>query len=145
MNYVARRAVVDDIPSIISMGCFAGVFTVSDRIHFYEEGELREWISQPHENILLVVENSTVLAGFLFCKVMSYHWAFLDNFYILPQYRNQHYSQILFKELQNELKKKRLIYLSTLVRQNDKVLSRYIRMNGFHEANAYQWYELFLR
>ena len=36
-------------------------------------------------NILGVAEHNDAIVGFFFCKVMSSHWAMLDNFYLLPE------------------------------------------------------------
>jgi len=49
-------------------------------IRFYEHRELEEWITAPKENLLFVLDEGGEIAGFFFCKIMSSHWAYLDNF-----------------------------------------------------------------
>ena len=144
MNIVVRSATLADLPAILAMGQGDDAFTVSDRIRFYEKAELEEWIASPKDNILLVANSSSDLAGFLFCKIMSYHWAMLDNFYIHPSFRGQNCDGFLMEELAIRLRQRGISYLTTLTAHDQPALARYIKRHGFRTANLYEWNELFL-
>ena len=146
MSIIVRDASLADIPAIFTMGHSDVAFTVSDRIRFYEKAELQEWIASPKDNILLVLvaDSSSDLAGFLFCKIMSYHWAMLDNFYIQPSFRGQHCDGLLMEELAKRLRQRRIAYLTALTANDQPALARYLKRHGFRTASLYQWNELFL-
>jgi hypothetical protein len=86
---IVRDAVPEDVSEIYALGRSDAAFRVSEAIHFYEERELSEWIARPEENILCVALSGSEIIGFCFCKVMSYHWAMLDNFYVKPGSRGK--------------------------------------------------------
>ena len=144
MSIVVRGASPDDIPALLAMGHGDSAFSVSDRIRFYEKAELEEWIASPHDNILLVAESLEGIAGFLFCKVMSCHWAMLDNFYVRPEFRGHQYDVVMMQNLLNRLHKQEVSYLTTLTSLNQPALPRYLKRYGFQMATTYQWNELFL-
>jgi ribosomal protein S18 acetylase RimI-like enzyme len=144
MSIVVRDATPADIPALLAMGHGDNTFMVSERIRFYEKAELEEWIASPANNILLVADSSESIAGFLFCKVMSYHWAMLDNFYIRPEFRGRQYDMPMMRELLDRLHLRGLSYLTTLTAIDHPALARYLKRFGFRTATIYQWNELFL-
>lgn len=141
---MVRAAAAEDVPAILSLGLGDPAFRVSDRIPFYERTELEEWIQEPRDNILLVAVSAGSIAGFLFCKVMSSHWAMLDNFYVQPSFRGRSLAELLLGELRKRLRQRGIAYLTTLTSQEDLVLARYLRRLGFRQAKQYAWHELFL-
>lgn len=134
-----RRATVFDVDAIMELGqdpCFS----VSDEIHFYERKELLEWCVKTFDNILCVAEVDKKIIGFYYCKIFSYHWAMLDNFYVLPEYRGQQVSEMMLTTLKNLLKSKQIQYLSILVDSADLKLLNQMKHRGFTLANKeYQW------
>lgn len=144
MQSEVRYAVLGDVEAILGLG-FDTAFTVSSQIRFYEREELVDWIKKPEDNLLLVVTRDTQAVGFLFCKIMSSHWAMLDSFYIEPRFRGKDYTNSLIQFLLSELKIRGIKYLSTLIALNDLELARYLeRRHKFELARKYSWYELFL-
>jgi ribosomal protein S18 acetylase RimI-like enzyme len=144
MNIVVRGAASDDVPALLAIGHGDNAFAVSDRIRFYEKAELEEWIASPRDNILVVADSSAGIAGFLFCKVMSSHWAMLDNFYVQPALRAQEYGDRMMQDLLNRLHDRGISYLTTLTSHDQPALARYLKRYGFQIASLYQWNELFL-
>ena len=144
MKPMVREAALADVDMICQFGTADIAFAVSEKIRFYERQEIEEWIATRGDNLLLVVEYDAQIAGFLFCKIMSYHWAMLDNFYVSPKFRGQSLGKMMLYDLELRLKKRRVQYLSTLVEQNATKLSRYIRGHGFTPTTTYCWHEKFL-
>lgn len=144
MALIVRDAVPEDVSEIYALGRSDAAFRVSEAIHFYEERELSEWIARPEENILCVVLSGSEIIGFCFCKIMSYHWAMLDNFYVKPGSRGGKAGPVLFSGLVRKLQAKGISYVSTLVGRNRVALRRLMCRYGFKHANSYEWYELFL-
>ena len=139
-----RYADPADARVINAMGRADGAFRVSESIPFYEESELIEWASNRHENILAVVEQKEEVTGFLFCKVISHHWAMLDNFYRAPGARNTETAQKLRDWLLGELRTRKLSYLTCLIREDHESLLRLVRQLGFTRRSKYTWCELFI-
>jgi hypothetical protein len=144
MQYVVSEASSKDIDDIVKIGSSDAAFAVSDVIRFYEKSELREWANKPDDNILLVARRNRDFAGFLFCKIMSSHWALLDNFYIVGHSRDGKCSVLLFEELKQRLMSRGISYLTTLIKKDANSLSRYVRKFGMKPVRQYTWHELFL-
>ncbi|HEV7394964.1 MAG TPA: GNAT family N-acetyltransferase [Pyrinomonadaceae bacterium] len=140
-----RRAVNTDAAMIFELHKHDEAFEVSEDVRFYELDELLSWIESPNENIVLVAETSGKLVGFLFCKVMSWHWAALDNFYIAPAFRGSFALIRLMDELRSILSEKGIYYLSTLVRSDDRKLLEICEKYGFKSEHSYVWLDKFLR
>lgn len=139
-----RSARPNDAFQIRTLGTADPAFKVSDRILFYEHEELIEWALTPKDNILLVLEEHAEgeIIGFLYCKVMSYHWAMLDNSYVLPQHRGKKLGKLLYDTLLAELRARHIVYLTTLIEPGNPAAERIPR--EFKQAKAYGWYEAWL-
>lgn len=144
MNCTVRPATLGDVDVIFAIGRSDPAFAVSDAISFYERSELVEWVGDPSDNILLVAEYESAVVGFLFCKVMSHHWAMLDNFYVRPEHRGKRFGLALFQELLRGLRGRGVVYLSALASPDDPEVANVIRRLGLARTKGYDWYELFL-
>lgn len=144
MALIFRDAKLGDIDSIFNFGINDDSFRVSEKIKFYEIEELSEWVLDKVNNILAVAEDNGVVVGFFFCKLMSSHWAFLDNFYLDSGFRGYDNGKKMFLFLKNKLSEKNIKYLSILVESDKKALIRYSENLGFSKSNKYQWLELFV-
>lgn len=145
MTVIVHRATPDDIDPVFGMGQQEPAFGVSPQIRFYERRELEEWIAHPNDNILLVLDDDGTLCGFLFCKVMSSHWAYLDNFYVAPPARGHAYGHMLLAALHDILREQQIEYLSALVAETDSFLTGYFGKNGLETEKKYIWMEKFVR
>ena len=144
MTSVVRCATPADTDAIFAMGTAEPAFGVSSRIRFYEHRELEEWIAAPDDNLLLVLDDGGEISGFLFCKIMSSHWAYLDNFYVRPECRGKGYGRLLMQALLSQLKSQGIAYLSTLVDKRDSFLAGYFGSCGLVAEKTYVWQERFV-
>jgi len=144
MPAIVRRAVPADTDAIFALGTAEPAFGVSPAIRFYERRELEEWIAAPEENLLFVLDEGGEIAGFLFCKIMSSHWAYLDNFYVRPVSRGKGYGRLLMDALLHQLKNLGIAYLSTLVDKQDPFLAGYFGRCGLVAEKTYVWQERFV-
>lgn len=145
MTPIVRRATPADIDPIFCMGSTEPAFGVSPQIRFYERLELCEWIAAPDDNLLLVLDEDGEIKGFLFCKVMSSHWAYLDNFYVSPSCRGHGHGHLLMQALLDLLRERNVVYLSTLVAESNTFLSRYFEHSGLVTEKTYVWQERFVK
>lgn len=144
MTAIVRRATTSDINPVFRMGSRETAFSVSPRIRFYEPQELEEWVAAPVDNLLLVLDCEGDIRGFLFCKMMSSHWAYLDNFYVHPSARGHGCGKLLMQALLDILRERKIAYLSTLVAEHDPHLSRYFESGGLAVEKTYWWMERFV-
>jgi hypothetical protein len=141
---IIRHATKDDAQQIFQLGHHDDAFRVSDQVPFYEFDEIVAWIEHPEDNIFLVAIQANVLVGFLFCKVMSIHWAMLDNFYVEPANRGSLASLQLFEELKTILRVRGTKYLSMLVKSGDARTSEVAAHVGFSRQDNYTWLDMFI-
>jgi len=139
-----RLARAEDIGGICALGRSDAAFAVSDAIRFYEPDEVENWTSAGTDNIFLVAYVGQELAGFLYCKVMSWHWAMLDNLYVAPSHRAGGVGQALLQLLRAELTARDTKYLSTLADGNAERTCRFREQQRFAREKPYVWFELFL-
>jgi hypothetical protein len=130
--------------AICRIGAADPAFEVSPLIRFYEQSEVEEWSRDRQSNLMLVAESGGQLIGFLFCKIMSRHWAMLDNFYVRPPYRHRITSEALSEFLASELRSRRVSYVTCLVREDHMRLARLLEARGFVARQKYTWFEYFL-
>lgn len=140
-----RFATPEDADSIYALGVADSAFRVSNAIRFYEKSELVEWAGKTADNLLLVVEGDSEIVGFAFCKMMSHHWAMLDNFYIKPARRRYPASEYLWRRLLVELTNRKVMYLTCLVRDDHEAIVRLLCRRGFARQHNYTWLEMFLK
>lgn len=144
MEVIVRDATQVDVVPLSALGRASAAFAVSARIPFYEDEELRQWIREPGENLLCVAAADGRILGFFYCKIMSSHWALLDNFYVVPGVRGGLVGPTMFQELARRLRSRRIAYLSALVEHERRGLARVMRRYGFQPCHTYDWFELFL-
>jgi ribosomal protein S18 acetylase RimI-like enzyme len=130
--------------AICQIGTADPSFEVSPLIRFYERSEVEEWARDRQNNLMLVAEAGDQLVGFLFCKIMSQHWAMLDNFYVRPPYRHPSIPVALSEFLTGELERRGISYLTCLVREDHVALARLLEARGFAPTHKYTWFEQFL-
>jgi GNAT superfamily N-acetyltransferase len=139
-----RHATLQDTTGIYELGRSDSAFAVSRSIPFYELSELEQWVQSPKDNLLMVASIDCRVVGFLFCKVISHHWAMLDNCYVHPQFREQGIGSRLLGALIQALKERGIEYMSALCNVNDRPLLDHLSRKGFQLGNAYRWIELFV-
>jgi len=141
---ILRRAKTGDIKAIIALGQDP-VFEAGGGMPFYYRREvLAEWIRSPRQNILSVAQYDGKKVGFLFCKLMSSRWALLDTFYLAPAFRGQGLGHAMFQAFVKGLKKRGVIYLSTLVAQGHADFKKMARHFGLEESGKYSWHGMLL-
>jgi GNAT superfamily N-acetyltransferase len=139
-----RKATSRDVEKLFSIGMSDSAFSVSPRIPFYEKGELAYWISRSRDNLLLVVEMNGSIIGFTYAKLMSWHWALIDNFYILPSFRKEGVGKILWNACIQNLRSKGIKYVSTIVRRKDTIAIAFLQSLGCKVCGDYVWTERFI-
>ncbi len=139
-----RDAGPEDVDAIVALGRGDEAFRVSEGIQFYEREELVEWVGSPRENILCVAVRGREVVGFLYCKVMSWHWAMLDNFYATPAVRGSGVGALMLEALLERLRRRGVAYLTTLVEVGRDTLAGRLEAWGFGRARSYDWFELLL-
>ena len=117
---------------------------MSPEIPFYERDEVAAWISKPEENIFLIGEQDGAIAGFLFCKIMSVHWAMLDNIFVRPSCRRSGVGLSLVTALRRILEEKKIRYISLLTKESNQEAEAAAAKYGFRRQDGYAWWDLLL-
>lgn len=140
-----RHAAEKDAEKIYRLGMTTRDFAVSRHIKFYQKDEIAEWIRNKENNILIVAEVNSRIVGFVYCKIMSHHWAMVDNFYVLPKFRKEGVGTSVEEVLLAELRRRNVRYITLLVKPENKIMRRFLRKRGFGEQGQYVWVDKLLR
>lgn len=119
-------------------------FKVSNKILFYEQKEIKLWLNKPKDNLLYGIFYNKKCVGFCFCKIMSNHWALIDNFYIVPEYRKNKLGNKLQKFIEIKLKKRNIKYISRVTKSNNFGMHKFLKKTGYKKAGKYFWFEKFI-
>lgn len=119
-------------------------FKVNDKISFYEKKEIFEWIGNTKDNLFFIVTVDNRFAGFCFAKVISFHWAIIDAFYIKPEYRRLGLATKLQRFLEKKLREKKIKYASRTPRSNNTKLHNFLEKTGYIKRQNYTWFDKFL-
>ncbi|MCX6815531.1 MAG: GNAT family N-acetyltransferase [Candidatus Aenigmarchaeota archaeon] len=141
---IIRHATEKDVQGIYKIGTSTTEFEVSRKIKFYKKSELLQWIKDRKGNIVLVAVLDGKIAGFASCKIMSHHWAMVDNFYVLKKYRKEGIGSQIEDHLERELRKKKVKYVTRLVGAEHKNSRIFLKKRGFKEHDKYIWIDKFL-
>ena len=141
---VIRPARVKDSNRIYAIGVSHSDFAVSPRIRFYEKSEVETWARKRGDNVFLIAERANKILGFIYCKVMSHHWAMIDNYFVLPECRKEGTGARLLEECLGKLRTRGISYVSAMVKSADEELRNYMKKRGFQETSEYVWVEKFL-
>lgn len=119
-------------------------FSVSNKILFYELEEIKYWINHPKENLLYGIFEKNICIGFCFCKIISSHWALIDNFYIFPLYRKNKLGHKLQIFIENKLRDKKIKYLSRVTKVDNLGMHKFLLKTGHKLQGKYIWFDKFL-
>jgi len=135
-----RRVKKSDIRIIYKIGRSTSAFEVSKRIKFFTLNELKEFLTKK-ECILLIAEVKNKIVGFVIAFIMSHSWIYIDNFYVLPKFRHHRIASGLEGEVIKIAKKKKIDYISTIVKTSHHVERKFFRKKGYKETSKFSWLE----
>lgn len=144
IKFTVRKAKLSDVPEIYNLGLKTEELEFSSEFPFHEKSELKEFISKPLENILLVALVDKKVVGFIYSKILSRRgdgWCMLDNIAVLKRYRDHGIGTLLLEETCKELKKKRIYYIQLLEEFHHKNTRKFWRHRGFKEKKIFIWAE----
>jgi len=142
-NYELRFASIEDADLIYSFSSLPD-FKVNDKIVFYEKKEIKEWLENIWDNKFALLFVNKKIAGFCFYKLMSYHWALIDNFFIKKEYRRDGYGTKLQEFVENNLKESGIFYISRTTRANNNLMHAFLNKTGYSNRGDYTWFDKFL-
>jgi GNAT superfamily N-acetyltransferase len=143
-SMILRHATEKDVHDIYKIGTSTTEFELSRKIKFYKKSELRQWIKDKKNNIVLVAVLDGKIIGFTVCKVMSHHWAMVDNFYVLKKYRKEGIGTYIEDHLESQLRKRKVKYVTRLVGADHRNSRMFLKKRGFREHDKYIWIDKFL-
>ncbi len=142
--FVIRKAKLSNVEGIYTLGLKTEELEFSSEFPFHEKSELREFISKPRENILLVALVDKKIVGFIYSKILSRRgdgWCMLDNIAVLKKYRNHGIGTFLLNKTCDELKKRKIFYVQILEEFHHKKTRKFWKHRGFKEKKVFIWAE----
>jgi len=143
-KFVIRKAMLSDVDEIYCLGLKTEELEFSSEFPFHEKSELKEFILNPRENILLVALVDKKIVGFIYSKILSRRgdgWCMLDNIAVLKKYREQGIGTSLLDETCSELKKRKISYVQLLEEMHHKKTRKFWKHRGFKEKKIFVWAE----
>ena len=141
MNYIIRKATMDDIDTIWELGKnVSGFETAEDIVTFWPKSILENCIDK-NDVLIKVLEIDSAIVGFIIANINnSLKKAELENQYVLLEYRHQGYGKAMLHDMIEDLE--------TLGVENVVALSSdevdFLLRNGFTKGNQFYWMDLAL-
>ena len=139
MEIEIRRGKLKDISQIYNLGKKTKELEFSEKMNFHDKIELKEFVTEKRDNILLVCLTHKKIVGFLYAKIVSKEWCILDNLVIEENYRNNGIGSLLLEDLYQILKKKKLNYIQILEEIHHKKTREFWKKKGFKEEKKFIW------
>ncbi len=144
VDFIIRKAKLSDVDRIYYLGLKIEELEFSSEFPFHEKYELREFLSRPKDNILLLVVVKKKIVGFIYAKILARRnggWCMLDNIAVLRKYRGQGIGSSLLKKLYKDLKKRKINYVQILEEIHHKKTRAFWKSRGFKEKKVFIWAE----
>ncbi len=139
-----RKAKQSDVNSIYSLGKGIKELDFSKNYPFHSKTDLREYIKNKKDDIILIAEMENKIIGFLYAKIIERHeggWCVLDNLAVKKEHRRHGVGTKLLKELYKTMKKQKLHYAQLLVDVNHKKARKFWKKMGYAETRTFIWAE----
>jgi ribosomal protein S18 acetylase RimI-like enzyme len=146
-NLKIRKAKSSDARPIYVLGKRIHQLDFSSKYPFHELSEIKEFISAPKENVVLVAEYEGRIVGFVVAKILAHSaggWCMLDNLGVDPKHRRKGLGNRMLKALYNEIKARKIKYVQILESKN-KQARRFWKKEGFKETKTFIWAEKTIR
>lgn len=143
-KFIVRKAKLSDVDGIYNLRLKTEELEFSSEFPFHEKSELREFILNPKENILLVALINKKVVGFIYSKILSRRgdgWCMLDNIAVLKKYRDHGIGTRLLEETCKELKKRKVYCVQLLEELHHKKTRKFWKNRGFKEKKIFVWAE----
>lgn len=144
MEIKIRSAKEKDVKDIFDIGNCTEELGFSKKYPFHERLEIKEFIKNNKENIVLVAENENRIIGFCFAKIMARAaggWCMLDNLAVLKEHRENGAGTLLLNELNKILKKRNVKYIQILEEIHHKKTRDFWKKRGYKETKNFLWAE----
>jgi N-acetylglutamate synthase-like GNAT family acetyltransferase len=138
-KFEIRRAKLGDIEDIFCLGKKTKELNFSKKMQFHDKIELKQFIKNSRENILLVATIDNIIVGFLYAKIVSKTWCILDNLVVDKKNREEGIGSLLIEELYKILKSKKINYVQILEEIHHKKTREFWKKKGFKEEKVFIW------
>ncbi|MEI7961629.1 MAG: GNAT family N-acetyltransferase [archaeon] len=142
------KAKLPDAVKIYKLGKETHELDFSRKYPFHELSEVKEFITNPKENVFLVAKSGEEVIGFVFAKILSHHaggWCMLDNLCVKKSFRHRGIGEKLLKSLYTEIKKRKVWYLQILEEAHHKKTRAFWKKMGYSETKTFIWAEKSIR
>ncbi len=138
MKITIRPAKVSDAESVHRWGMSMPELWTDDKNKFYDLKTLKEWISNPRGDVLLVAEVDGRPVGMSFAYTLR-SWGFMDSFAVDPAYQGNGIGEKLFDATVEAFRGMGMHSVELTVQvQNKKAIGLYTR-KGFTKGYPLDW------
>ena len=96
----------------------------------YDKKWLKEILSSPKENLILIAENNEKFIGFAIVHYLkSVKQSLVNDLFVIKEYRKQGIASKLMKACEKDAKQKHFRYITGFVRTNNKKMQKLKELN----------------
>lgn len=135
---IIRDAQLKDVEIMAKIGSEARELWSGEGNGWYSKHDLKEWLKNKGNDVLLVAEAGEGLVGFIVLHNLI-TWAFCTGLYVHPRYRKRGIGTSLLSEVEKRLKKQNILSLHLLVEQEDLPAMCFYEKNQFKKGFHFIW------
>ena len=112
----------------------------------YDKAWLKEVLSTPKENLVLIAEEKDGFIGFgIVHYLKSVKQSLINDLFIVKEYRKKGIASKFMKEFEKDAKKKGFRYVTGFVRTNNKKMQKLKEKLGYKKGNSFYFFEKKIR
>ncbi len=138
MHITIAKPRLSDAPIMVKWGRESAALKDYSTDIWYSVSAIREWISDPNEDIILIARDGEKPVGMCLAHGMR-NWAYCSTLYVDKAYRNKGIGTILLAKMIEHAKKRKYVEFALMVNKSNKEAKKFYRKQGFKKGYLFRW------
>lgn len=134
-----RQMKTEDIEAVYNYGTSESRFCFYEDKRFWTEEQLRSWIQDGNDVLLVAEKGSKVIGYFMSCLHKPTKKATIENLYVDKKYRREGIATSLLKKGLEQLKNRGVEDIVALIEEDNVSIKELLKNYGFNKGPEFIW------